>query len=284
MLGAIIATSLLNLSVKLLDGFSAFQLLFFRSVLAIILSIAGERFAIFKLSHQQYKWVALRAVTGTLSLLLFFYMIGTMPLAAAITLFYLSPLFGMVHSIYILGERPKAIQWLFVGLGFAGAAMLKGFDPRISFAQLGLSLLGAILAGLTDTVTRKLGDHQTKPGTIIVYTSALSVFFCLLFPVTSWKMPSASQWGILLAMGVFAQIGQLLLVKAFQAEPIYKLAPLVYIGTVIAFLIGYWFFNETFTVQALFGMLVIVVAALGNSVVKRYLKPKPSTFYPFDPT
>jgi drug/metabolite transporter (DMT)-like permease len=89
-----------------------------------------------------------------------------------------------------------------------------------------------------------------------------------------WVMPQGYDWLWLLAIGVLTQWAQVLMTKAYQAESAAKVAAASYIGIVYALGLGYVFFRETFTWQALAGMLLVLAGVILNVVLTPALKKK----------
>ena len=139
--------SLMQLCVKYLQHLPTVEIVFFRSVVSIVLSVS----MIIKLKispwGNQKKYLILRGLFGMTALTLFFYTLQNLPIATAITIQYLSPIFTAIIAIFVLGERMKRVQWLFFLLAFIGVVMLKGFDDRVSVFYFGLGILSAFFAG-----------------------------------------------------------------------------------------------------------------------------------------
>jgi drug/metabolite transporter (DMT)-like permease len=55
----------------------------------------------------------IRGVFGVIALTSFFYTLKELPIAIAVTVQYLSPLFTVLLAVHLLGERVRPIQWLF---------------------------------------------------------------------------------------------------------------------------------------------------------------------------
>ena len=99
------AFAFMNIFVKHLNDFPALQLVFFRSVGALIFGTTYLLWKRIPLLGNQKKLLLSRGLTGTLSMALFFYALKFMPLGSAVTLRYLSPIFGIILAIYFLKER-----------------------------------------------------------------------------------------------------------------------------------------------------------------------------------
>src|SRR5688572_20453428 len=127
-----LAFSFANVFVKQVSHIPAMEVVFFRTTVASVFCIIG-------LYHAKADWrgnnnllLLLRGVFGTTALFLFFVTLQNIPLASAMTIQYLSPIFTTVIAIFFLGESAARLQWLFYALAFAGVLLIERTDPRIS--------------------------------------------------------------------------------------------------------------------------------------------------------
>ena len=82
-----------------------------------------------------------------------------------------------------------------------------------------------------------------------------------------WVTPTFQEWGILLGVGVFVFLAQTCLTYAYHLEKASKVSLINYLGIIIALGIGYFFFAEVPSTEAVFGMLLI---ACGVSVGSQF--------------
>jgi drug/metabolite transporter (DMT)-like permease len=168
-------------------------------------------------------WVArgaglgvLRAVSwkvylfGTLGLFgyhaLYFSALRMAPAAQASLIAYLWPLFIVLVSGLLPGERLRGLHILGALMAFAGAALIvlrgdSAFDPA-ALPGLGLAFLCAITWTVYSVVSRRLGTVPTEA--VVVYclaTAALSLLAHLLWEVTAWPI-NAAGWLSVLALGL----------------------------------------------------------------------------------
>ena len=85
----------------------------------------------------------------------------------------------------------------------------------------------------------------------------------------NWVVPQGYEWGLLLSLGVFGFFGQLYMTKAYQIASIGTVAPMKYLESVLALLVGWVWFGETYTFLALLGLVLIVGGMLLNIFVKK---------------
>ena len=115
--------SLQDILVKMLsDNVNLFQVLFFRSILAIkIISF----FLIIKkettsLSSSNIISAIKKSFFFFIGYTSFYYAQTQMPVSNALTLFYLSPFFATIISLIFLKEKIDLSRWLIMTVGFSG--------------------------------------------------------------------------------------------------------------------------------------------------------------------
>lgn len=267
----------MSLLIKLTPRIPVFELMFFRSIVTLVMTVFLVKQAKLPFWGNNKKILILRGVFGSAGLLLYFYTVKEMPLASAVTIQYLSPVFSTIFAIFILAQAMPKFKWLFYLIAFAGVAMVKGFDDRISIIMLVVGISSAVFSGLAYNMIAKL-KGQDNPLTVVMYFPLVTLPLIAIPTIYTWVTPTWVELGWLIGMGVATQLGQLFMTKAFQGEDVGKVAIFQYLGIVWALLFGYFVFSETFTTQSLVGML-LVVAGVALSVLyglweKKKLKVK----------
>ena len=146
---------------------------------------------------------------GTLGLfgyhLLYFTAFRLSPTAETGLIAYLWPLFIVLLSGLLPGERLRAPHVIGALLAFAGAALIVlGGESGGESSALGLLL--AFLCALTwagySVLSRKLGDVPTESVTVFcLATAALSVVCHLALETTVWP-PTPAGWWAVVALGI----------------------------------------------------------------------------------
>ena len=149
----------------------------------------------------------MRGIFGTTALLLFFYTLQNIPLASAVTLQYLSPIFTAIFAAIFLKEKMKMKQWLYFGISFFGVALIKGFDERISLTFMLIGICSAMFSGIAYTCIRQLKDTE-HPLVVVLYFPMVSIPIMSVLSYLNWVPPKGSDWLYLLLMGIFTQIAQ----------------------------------------------------------------------------
>jgi drug/metabolite transporter (DMT)-like permease len=262
-----IGFAFLNAIVKYLGRFDAYQIVFFRSIGTLFFTIPLLlKYKIPMLGNKRTLLV-LRGIVGVTSMALFFMSIKYLPIGSAVSLRYISPIFAAVFALLILKEKIKPIQWLFFLIAFGGVVILKGFDTQINTTGLLLVLTSAFFSGLVFIIIRKIGaeDHP-----IVVVNYFMMVTFVVggILCIPYWITPVGWEWLLLLSLGIFGYVGQLYMTKALQLAETNKAAPLKYIEVIFTILIGLSWFQESYTLWSLLGIILIVVGLTLNTYTK----------------
>ena len=259
--------SLMNLSIKFVPHIPAFELIFFRALISLILSYVLIKHKGLNAMGNNKKFLLLRGFFGMLSLTTFFFTLQKMPLASAVTLQYLSPIFAVILAVFFLKENVHWIQWLCFAVAFAGVAIIRGFDARVEFPYLVLGVLSAFFSGLAYNAVRKLKDSD-HPLVVVFYFPLIALPFSIIACFFVWVMPVGIDWLWLILIGVFTQIAQVNLTYALQNERLASVSGLNYLGILYALFFGYFFFDETYNWIVLLGIFLVLTGVLLNFFLK----------------
>lgn len=256
-----LAFSLANVLVKQVSHIPAMEVVFFRCVVASFFCFAGlyRARADWKGSHRGL--LIARGVFGTTALYFFFVTIQNIPLASAMTIQYLSPIFTSVIAIVLLSEKVKAIQWSFYALAFGGVLLIEQFDPRISLFYLSIGILSAFGSGVAYNLVRRMRE-QEHPLTVVLHFQLVGVIAGGVSLFFNWTTPNGLDWLWLFLIGVFSQLGQIFLTNALQRERAAGVAIINYSGLVYAIFFSVFVFGESIFPITLLGMLLVVSGVL----------------------
>jgi drug/metabolite transporter (DMT)-like permease len=213
------------------------------------------------------KILFLRGFAGALALMMFFTTLQEIPLASAVTLMFLGPIFTTILGMWIVKEKVVWMQWLFFAMSFAGILMIKGFDPRVSPYMALLGVGAAFCSGIAYNMIRKLKTSE-HPLVIIFYFPLVTLPIVGIYSIFHWVQPHGFEWVILLAIGVLTQIAQYYMTKSYQSEELAKVSNLSFIGIIYALGFGYVLFGETFNLQTYLGMTCVLVGVVLNVIYK----------------
>lgn len=256
-----LAFSLANVLVKQVSHIPAMEVVFFRCVVASPFCFAGlyRAGADWKGSHRGL--LIARGVFGTTALYFFFVTIQNVPLASAMTIQYLSPIFTSVIAIVLLSEKVKAVQWSFYALAFGGVLLIEQFDPRISLFYLSIGILSAFCSGVAYNLVRRMRE-QEHPLTVVLHFQLVGVIAGGVSLFFNWTTPNGLDWLWLFLIGVFSQLGQIFLTNALQREKAAGVAIINYSGLVYAIFFSVLVFGEPIFPVTLLGMVLVVSGVL----------------------
>lgn len=273
MLISTFAFSLMQLCVKYLHHLPTHELILFRSGISLILSLSYLLPKRINPLGVNRKFLLLRGIFGVTALSLFFITLQNIPLASAVTIQYLSPIFTAIIAIFMLGERMRPIQWLFFALAFVGVALIKGFDERVSILYLLLGLGSSFFAGAAYNCIRIVKDTD-HPLVVVLYFPMVAMPIMLVLSYFNWVTPIGWDWLLLLLLGIFTQIGQVFMTKALQAEKANLVTSMKYLGSIYALIYGYFLFGETYDHLSLMGILLVLAGVILNVGLKSKLSVK----------
>ncbi|WP_394337131.1 DMT family transporter [Cognataquiflexum aquatile] len=255
--------SLMNVSVKLIPHIPAIEIILFRSVFSLILTYILLKRESVPVFGNNKKLLILRGIAGSIGLMTFFYTLQSIPLASAVTINYLAPIFTTILGIFIVKEKVRARQFLYFGLSFAGVLIIQGFDPRITFLDMAIGLISALAMGIAYNIIRKIKNSE-HPLVIMFYFPFITIPIAALISYFVWIVPVGWDWGILLAVGLLTQFAQYFMTLAYQNANLSKVASLSYIGIIYALSFGFLIFGETYSLMVFFGMVLVLIGVAMN--------------------
>jgi drug/metabolite transporter (DMT)-like permease len=275
MLGASVAFACMAATVKLaaLRGVPLGQTLFYRGVISLALTGAYMRVTGVRFATPHWKAHLQRGVAGFFGMILYFGGIRLLPLASAITLNYTSPLVLAGTLLVKHHERPPPPMVVAMLSGFAGILLLlhPNYDSSQWFGVL-LALGSAVTAVIAALNIRSLGQLEEPIVRTVAYFSlyvtlgALPWF--LLSDPTHIELRGAMY---LVAMGVFATVGQLLLTLAYQRGHTLLVSLLGYSQVVFTTLLGIGLWGEHPGVSSWLAIALIVASGAGATI---FMRPK----------
>jgi drug/metabolite transporter (DMT)-like permease len=235
--------------------------LFFRCSIATVMCV-------FSIRQQKADWkgsnhwiLILRGLFGTAAIYFFFTTLENIPLASAMTIQYLSPIFTSIIAIYLLREPVRAMQWFFYGIAFGGVLLIERFDTRVSIAYALIGVSAAFCSGMAYNLVRSMRGSE-HPLTIVLHFQMVGAVVGTIGILFEWQTPHGWDWLYLVLIGVFSQIGQIFLTNALQREKVAGVAIVIYTGLVYGLLVGAFVFGEEQTAVTVSGMLLVVFGVL----------------------
>jgi S-adenosylmethionine uptake transporter len=282
MLLASVLFSSMGVCIKLASPyFNAFELVFYRGLVSIVVMamlMRARRTAWTTPVPAAHAW---RDLVGVLSLAAWFYAIGHLPLATAMTLNYMSSIW---IGVFILGGgllfgRSTPGQGMLIAAvlaSFAGVVMM--LRPTLEQDQLFAGLVGllsgllAALAYMQVMVLGRAGEPEER--TVFYFAVACALGGALgmaVFGVSPWDW-GAAVW--LLPIGILASGGQWCMTRAYSQGSTLVIANLQYSGIVFGALYSLLLFGDQIPLIGWLGMLVITGSGIMATVLRARALPR----------
>ena len=226
-----------------------------------------------------------RSVIGVASLSAWFYAIGQLPLATAMTLNYMSGIWVAVILIggtLAMGRIQDAARQgpmvLTVMASFAGVIMV--LRPTIEQNQLFagviglLSGIGAAMAYMQVAALGRMGEPESRTVFYFSVGTAVTGLVCslLLTGFSPWTWPQAL-W--LLPIGLLAAGGQLCMTLAYSKGAALVVANLQYSGIIFSALYGALLFGDQIPLIGWVGMGLVIASGIAATALRNRTLPHP---------
>jgi drug/metabolite transporter (DMT)-like permease len=280
---------IVNFFVKILGGnsgafenlgfqsYGAHELVFFRSLVSFSISayvIKKRGIPFFGINK---KWLLIRGISGVIALTIFFFTLQKLPLAVAAVVQYLSPIFTVLLAILVLKEKIMKTQWLFITTAFAGVLLIGvnnfifGKELALDTTWLLLGVISAFFSGVAYVAIVKLKPTDS-PISIVMYFPMLALPIMGVWCLFDFVFPQGWEWLILLLIGVFTQMAQILMTKALHVSDTSRIVPFQYLGAIYAILVGWLAFDERLNSILIIGIALIFVSVIANALLRYKVK------------
>jgi drug/metabolite transporter (DMT)-like permease len=297
MLFASFMFSAMGAAVKLAsDMYSTSEIVMYRGLVGtalLLLLVRAQRGSLRTAFAGAHLW---RAFVGVLSLWLWFYAIGKLPLATAVTLNYMAPIW-MAAFLLCAGwwHAKNHIEWPLIAaiaMSFVGVTLV--LRPAIADDQwLGgaLGVLSSIMSALAYLQVRKLGQMGEPEYRVVFYfslmTACAGAFGTLLEdrPAGMPVLTPHSLYGalLLLAIGASAAVAQIAMTRAYRVGKVLVVANLQYTGIIFSALWGMLLWSDVLSWPVWLGMGVILASGVAATFYNTRSTPRGAAVSKTDP-
>lgn len=237
-------SGLIIILVRVLSGhLHPFQIVFFRNLISLILMLPWIVRDRNHLRTTLLKWHLFRALLALAALLAWFYALTITPLAEAVALSFMAPIFATVGAALFLKEHVGWRRWSASCAGFGGVLVIVRPGEHFFGPGVLLVLFSAAAMGASMLVIKHLCHRDSIH--LIVFYLGLLVTPLSLAPATLFWRPM--DWGAafpLFLLGCFATLTQACLTKAFAISEVSAVLPFDYLRLPVTAFAAYWLFSE----------------------------------------
>ncbi|RWP05501.1 DMT family transporter [Mesorhizobium sp.] len=245
-----------------------YNTLLWRSMVATVVAgaawLAGPRL---KPTVPVLRLHALRAAVVGVVLISFFWGLARLPLAEAIGLSFVAPLFALFLAALLLGERIRR-QAVWASLaGIAGVAIIMaGQFGQADYSQDAMLGTAAVLVSTVfygyNLILARQQAQLAKPIEIMLFQNlCVAILLGLAAPWLAVALPS-NLWLPLAGVTVLSLAGQFLMSWSYARAEAQYLIPTEYSAFIWAVALGWFFFGEEATWTTLAGACLIVAGCL----------------------
>jgi S-adenosylmethionine uptake transporter len=237
-----------------------------------------------------------RSGIGVTSLWLWFYAISQLPLAMAMTLNYMAPIW-IAFILFCMGwwQSKNHIEWPLIAAiiaSFAGVTL--ALQPAIDAEQwtgAAVGLISSVITALAYLQVRRLG-RMGEPEYRVVFYFTLTTIFAGLFGALAFQHSATepafhahSLRGalLLLAIGALALMAQIAMTRAYRVGKVLVVANLQYSGIIFSSIWGMVIWNDHFDWHVWLGMAIILVSGIAATFYNTQNTPRGPAVSKTDP-
>ena len=267
--------SLMDVLVKVTGEYALGEILFFRSLFGLIpifFLIPKNRLKNFyktqKISLHFY-----RSLFGTIAMASIFIALRNLELAETVAMTFAGPIFVTLFSIFFLSEKVRLTRWSAVVIGFIGVIFISrpGFETANIFYIFPIIFCLGFAA--VCILIRKLTLYGESVWLIAFYFTLVSGLAGLAtLPFGGWLIPTKIDFILLVLIGIFGSVANLLLTQSYKLAEVSLTTPLKYLALIYAIAFGFFIFQEIPSFYTILGAGLIVVSSLIIFTRERQLK------------
>lgn len=264
---AIFLLSAMDAAMKsLVIAAGVYNIVLWRSVLATLASAAGwAAKSPVRPGFRALRLHVLRALIVGIVLMTFFWGLARLPLAEAIGLSFIAPLFALFLAAVLLGERIRGQAIWAAVLGFAGVAVIVAgqfgggaYSQETLLGTLSI-LVSTVFYGFNLILIRKQAQIA-KPIEIMFFQNlSLLIILSLAAPWIAVMLPR-EYFLPLVGVTALSLSGQYLMSWAYARAEAQYLISTEYTAFIWAIGLGWWFFGESVSWETLAGASLIIVS------------------------
>jgi drug/metabolite transporter (DMT)-like permease len=252
-----------------------------RFLTGVVVTAAAVGIGVARIRPSRWGWLVARGFFGGVAVVTYFASIQAVPVGVATLLNQTQPIYTMLFSWALLGERPRRAALGALALALAGVTVIvvarnHASPNHVTFAWRGsrgelLGVISAVTSGVAVTsiraARRDLGDGRASE-------SAWSVFFSfsligalvslpgVLPPLGAWTPPAAADWALLAAVGLVSTAAQVIMSASLRHLTGVQSGIIAQLTVPITVVFGIAFLGETLSAGFLLGAALTVAGVL----------------------
>ena len=261
MIGAILSFSSMAVAGRAVSfELDTFEIMMYRSFVGvlIVITVASIAGTLHQVTRDRLGLHLFRNMAHFAGQNLWFYAITVVPLAQVFALEFTSPIWVLVLSPLILGERLTPMRALAALLGFIGILIVA----RPGVGTFSFGLVAAALSAIGFAFSIMLTKRLTRTATItciLFYLTTMQAAFGILFAGADLDiaLPSAQSLPWLILIGCAGLLAHFCLTTALSIAPATVVVPIDFVRLPAIAVVGMLFYNEPLDILVLLGAVLI---------------------------
>jgi drug/metabolite transporter (DMT)-like permease len=222
----------------------------------------------------------LRGLLGFVALGCYYLALARLPLADATTLHYTQPLVTSLLAWWILGEKVGWAAAFAIACGLGGVVLVvhpgvpldSGADP----VGVAIALGSATFSSIAYVTVRQLAKTE-HPLVIVFYFPLVATPLAIPWAAMNFVWPSATDWLLLIGIGVTTQLGQVFLTMGLMIEKAGRATSVGYLQICFAVVWQLVIFDQSPGLGTLLGAALIIAGTLAvSATAARVARPPPT--------
>lgn len=191
--------------------------------------------------------------------------------------YYTSPLFSVMFGVLVLRERPRAAQWVALGLATGAVVLISYGNGRVPWLGLALGVTFALYGLLKKTVPLTSTAGLTAEGLVLAPVAAALLVSLEIAGTGTLTGNGPVHVLFLVLAGPVTAVPLLLYAAAARRVPLTTLGVLMYLTPTLQFLWGVLVVGEDMPVERWVGFGLVWLALLVFTAdLFRYARPAPA--------
>ena len=255
-------------SVRYMDGkFDAFEIVFFRALVGVFIVIPlVSRSGFTALRTYRLRMHLVRTLFALFAMATLYYALAFIPIAQAVALTFLIPLFTTIAAATVLNEKVGFHRWGATLVGFCGALIIiRPGLTEVSLPILLAVLSSALYAGAWSSV--KILTRTDSAAAIVFWMNILMVPLTAILLIFVWVTPAPEDVFVIGIMALSGWAAHYCQARAFASADASAVMPFDFLRLPLGALLGYLLFAEIIDTWTWVGAVVIFLS--GYYTVRR---------------
>ncbi|MCA1242507.1 DMT family transporter [Stappia stellulata] len=270
-IGATLLFTAMVALVKLLEArYPVGEVIFARSFFGLIPVLVmvwwqGEGSSVFK-TRRPLGHIG-RALIGGSAMAMWFAALARLPLPDATAISFSAPLITVALAAVILREKVRFYRWTAVVVGFLGILIILSPHLGATAPTQGttegamLAFAAAVAMALAMITVRRLTNTE-RTSTIVIWFTGVMALLSLASAPFGWTVPTGTDALMLISIGLFGGIGQILLTTSYRFADASTIAPFDYTTMIWTVIVGWLVFSEVPTLEVMAGAIIVIGAGV----------------------